>query len=146
MAAAQESVAPFPPPPRYYEEFQPLSNKDWKPPAPPPPIVSCPQTSPLQAHAGCHHSPAAEWCGPIAGIDQFQRHSDARPITRKGAMVKNSKARGADVRYLADRWGHMSSWEPCTIRSSHLRCVFFRLHIAPVTLSGAFAFLPHGDP
>jgi len=39
MAAAQESVAPFPPPPHYYEEFQPLSNKDWKPPAPPPPIV-----------------------------------------------------------------------------------------------------------
>ena len=37
--AAQENVAPFPPPPRYYEDFEPLSNKDWKPPAPPPPIV-----------------------------------------------------------------------------------------------------------
>ena len=73
MAAAQESVAPFPPPPRYYEEFEPLSNKDWKPPAPPPPIVSCPQISPLEAHAVCHHSTAAEGSRPLAGIQSSFR-------------------------------------------------------------------------
>lgn len=47
--AAQESVAPFPPPPRYYEDFEPLSNTKWKPPAPPPPIVRPHLPPPLPA-------------------------------------------------------------------------------------------------
>ncbi len=51
--APTESVAPFPPPPKYYDAFEPLSNKDFKPPAPPKPVVSVPraQNAPCLQHS-----------------------------------------------------------------------------------------------
>ncbi|EKX38581.1 hypothetical protein GUITHDRAFT_144176 [Guillardia theta CCMP2712] len=38
MSQTNAAVAPFPPPPKFYEEFEPHSNKEFQCPAPPPPI------------------------------------------------------------------------------------------------------------
>lgn len=38
MAGSETAVAVFPPPPRFYEEFEPHSTAGWEPPAPPPPL------------------------------------------------------------------------------------------------------------
>jgi len=35
---AAAAVAPFPPPPKYYENFEPFSNASWQPPQPPKPM------------------------------------------------------------------------------------------------------------
>ena len=36
--ASNSAVTPFPPPPRYYEDFEPHSNKSFQCPVPPPPV------------------------------------------------------------------------------------------------------------
>lgn len=38
VATNLAAVAPFPPPPRFYEEFEPHSNTEFKCPPPPPPL------------------------------------------------------------------------------------------------------------
>jgi hypothetical protein len=38
MASSNAAVTPFPPPPRFYEEFEPHGSKDFQCPAPPPPL------------------------------------------------------------------------------------------------------------
>jgi len=74
--SAPSAVSPFPPPPKFYEEFEPHANKDFQCPPPPPPLegpyvmygvrydTSFAPQDPAAAHRGLdievdHQSPVA---------------------------------------------------------------------------------------
>jgi len=83
--ALKMACAPFPPPPRFYEEFEPHSSKNFKSPAPPPPLegpyevfgvrydTSFAPQDPAAAHRDCGLDIEGDQQSPVATLRLLNR-------------------------------------------------------------------------